>query len=102
MIYLVIFLTLALGVTCWLAWVNYRKYTKAVEYAENGFFVYNKFITTLYAKFKDTVNTMNLIDHRGSFKADDEVGAAFESMKECIEELDQYINRYVKAEEEKN
>ena len=45
---------------------------------------------------------MNVIDHRGSFKADDEVGAAFESLKDCVEELDEYIKRYVQTEEEKN
>ena len=102
MVYLVIFLTLALSVACWLAWANYRKYLKAVEYAENGFYVYNSFMTALYRKFQDTLNTMNMIDHRGSFKADDEVGAAFESLKECVTELDEYFNRYVKTEEEKN
>jgi len=101
MIYLVIFLILALGATSWLAWVNYRKYVKAVEYAENGFYVYNKFIASLYNKFKETLSIMNMIDHRGSFKADDEVGAAFDSMKECINELEQYISRYVETEEEK-
>ena len=101
MIYLVIFLILALGTTSWLAWVNYRRYVKAVGYAENGFYVYNKFIASLYNKFKETLNIMNMIDHRGSFKADDEVGAAFDSMKECIDELEQYISRYVETEEEK-
>ena len=102
MIYLVTILALLLAATSWLAYVNYKKYQKAVEYAENGFFVYNSFIANLYARFKDTLTTMNMIDHRGSFKADDEVGAAFDSLKECVEELDQYLKRYVETEEEKN
>jgi len=102
MVVTIITLSLLLVAACWLAFANYRKYVKAVEYAENGFFVYNSFIASLYRKFQDTVNTMNVIDHRGSFKADDEVGAAFESMKECVDELDEYIKRYVQTEEKEN
>lgn len=102
MVVAIIILSLLLVGTSWLAFANYRKYVKAVEYAENGFFVYNSFIASLYHKFQDTINTMNVIDHRGSFKADDEVGAAFESMKECVEELDEYIKRYVQTEEKEN
>ena len=102
MVVTIIILSLLLVSACWLAYVNYSKYVKAVEYAENGFFVYNSFLASLYHKFQDTINTMNVIDHRGSFKADDEVGAAFESLKDCVEELDEYIKRYVQTEEEKN
>lgn len=102
MVATIVILSLLLVGACWLAFANYRKYVKAVEYAENGFFVYNSFLASLYHKFQDTINTMNVIDHRGSFKADDEVGAAFESLKDCVEELDEYIKRYVQTEEEKN
>lgn len=102
MVIAIIILSLLLVGVSWLAIANYRKYVKAVEYAENGFFVYNSFLASLYRKFQDTINTMNVIDYRGSFKADDEVGAAFESLKECVDELDEYIKRYVQTEEEKN
>ena len=102
MITTIVILSALLLAAGWLAFANYRKYMKAVEYAENGFFVYNSFIASLYKKFEETLNVMNLIDHRGSFKADDEVGAAFDSMKECVDELDQYLKKYVQAEEEKN
>ena len=102
MIAAIVILSVLLVAACWLAFANYRKYVKAVEYAENGFFVYNSFIATLYNRFKDTLTTMKMIDSKGSFQADDEVGTTFDAIKDCIEELDQYIKRYVETEEEKN
>ena len=102
MITAIVILSILLLAATWLAYANYRKYVKAVEFAENGFFVYNRFIADLYNRFKDTLNMMNVIDHRGSFKADDEVGAAFESLKDCVEELDEYLKRYVETEKEEN
>jgi len=102
MVIAIIILSLLLVGASWLAFANYRKYAKAVEYAENGFFVYNSFIASLYNRFKDTLTTLKMIDSKGSFQADDEVGATFDAIKDCIDELDQYIKRYVKTEEEEN
>ncbi len=102
MVVAIVILSLLLVAACWLAFANYRKYVKAVQYAENGFYVYNSFLTALYRKFQDTLSMLKMIDHRGSFQADDEVGAAYTNIKECIEELDQYFSRYVEAEKEEN
>lgn len=83
-------------------YINYKKYVKAVEYAENGFYVYNAFIVNLYIKFRDTLNAMKAADIRGSFQVDDEVGVTFTNLKEQIEDLDQFIKKYVEAQEEVN
>ena len=100
MILTIVLLSILLVVASYLAYANYKKYQKAVEYAENGFFVYNRFIADLYDKFKTAENNMKVIDHRGSFRADDEVGMTFEALKSCIEELDEYLSRYVDGQEE--
>lgn len=100
MILTIVLLSILLAAASFLAYVNYKKYTKAVEYAENGFFIYNSFIANLYTRFRDAHNTMKAVDQRGSFSSDDEVGAAFQAIKECVDELDEYISRYVETKEE--
>ena len=35
----------------------------------------------------DTQETLNIIDDKGNFEADDEVGVVFDSIKETIDEL---------------
>ncbi len=99
MILTIVILSILLAAASYLAFANYRKYAKAVEYAENGFFIYNTFIANLYAKFKDAHTNMKTIDHRGSFSSDDEVGMTFQAIKGCIDELDEYLSRYVESEE---
>lgn len=100
MILTIVLLSILLVTACFLAYVNYKKYMKAVEYAENGFFVYNRFIADLYTKIRDAHNNMKTIDHRGSFGSDDEVGMSFQAIKSCIDDLDEYLSRYVEREEE--
>lgn len=102
MILTIVILSILVGLLVYTTYINYIKYVKAVEYAENGFFVYNKFISSLYFKFRDTLETMNMVDHRGSFKADDEVGTTFDNLKDCIVDLDEFIKKYVEAEKEVN
>ncbi len=102
MIVAIVILSLLVAFFGYTTYINYKKYTKAVEYAENGFFVYNSFIVSLYVKFRDTVNAMKAADVRGSFQADDEVGVTFEYLKEQINDLDEFIKKYVEAQEEVN
>ena len=46
----------------------------------------------------ETVQTdLKVIDQRGAFKADDEVGTIFEQIKETINELDNLIGEEVDA-----
>ncbi len=102
MITAIVVLSILVGLLGYTTYINYRRYTKAVEYAENGFFVYNTFIANLYMKFRDTLSAMKAADVRGSFQADDEVGVTFTYLKEQVNDLDEFIKKYVEAEEEVN
>lgn len=102
MITAIVILSLLVAFFGYTTYINYKKYVKAVEYAENGFYVYNAFIVNLYIKFRDTLNAMKAADIRGSFQADDEVGVTFANLKEQIDDLDQFIRKYVEAQEEVN
>ena len=44
---------------------------------------------------------MKEIDHRGSFQADDEVGYTFNALKECTDDIRNFMSKYVNTEEEK-
>jgi len=102
MIVVIVILSILVGLLGYTTYINYKRYIKAVEYAENGFYVYNSFIVNLYVKFRDTLNAMKAADARGSFQADDEVGVTFEYLKEQINDLDEFIKKYVEAQEEVN
>ena len=102
MITTIVILSILVALFGYTTYINFIKYRKAVEYAENGFFVYNSFIVNLYVKFRDTLNAMKAADTRGSFQADDEVGVTFEYLKEQINDLDEFIKKYVEAQEEVN
>lgn len=102
MITTIIILSILVAFLGYTTYINYKRYIKAVEYAENGFYVYNTFIANLYFKFRDTLDTMKAVDARGSFQADDEVGVTFDNLKECITDLDEFISKYVEAEKEVN
>jgi hypothetical protein len=102
MITTIVILSILVGLLGYTTYINYKRYIKAVEYAENGFFVYNSFIVNLYVKFRDTLSAMKAADARGSFQADDEVGVTFEYLKEQIDDLDEFIKKYVEAQEEVN
>lgn len=78
-----------------MSYVNYIKYNKALKYSE----AYVLFISNLWYKFRETRDKMEEIDFRGSFKADDEVGFTFTSLKECIDDLYEFITKYVNQEE---
>ena len=47
----------------------------------------------------DTQETLKEIDDKGSFEADDEIGVVFTSIKETIQELNQYIEEDTNAKE---
>jgi len=84
-------------ILAYLSYVNYIKYNKALQYTE----AYVLFVSSLWYRFNDTKKKMEEIDHRGSFKADDEVGYTFTGLQECINELYEFITKYVNAEETK-
>jgi regulator of sigma D len=88
-------LVIILGITGYLAYINYNKYNQAVKYAE----AYVQFISAVYMKILEVNYKMKEIDQRGSFQADDEVGYTFEALKECTEDIRNFMSRYVNTEE---
>jgi hypothetical protein len=88
--FLIIFsaiLLIAVGVLSYLLWVSYRKVNAAVKYAE----WYASFIFVMLQKVRDVKMEMDIIDQRGSFRADDEVGTTFEALQEVINDMDEFI-----------
>ena len=75
-------------ITLFLSWILYRllrqneQYENDIEWFQEW---YSKFITTL----AEADVRMNEIDRRGSFSEDDEIGFAYKTIKECIENLNE-------------
>ena len=102
MLYIVItILVILVGVLGYLLYINYSRAEKATEYCE----AYVNFISALYFKFLDTREHIKEVDRLGAFQADDEVGHTFKSIDESIDNLYEFISKYVntkQAEDEKN
>lgn len=96
MIILVILLTILVGVLGYLLYINFRK----AEIAENYCEAYVRFISALYFRFNETRDKMKEIDRLGAFQADDEVGSVFKEMDSSIDDLYDFITRYVNKTEE--
>lgn len=97
MIFALIFFILTTAIFAYLAYVSYIKYIKVLKYSE----LYVKLVTGLWFKLTDTKNRMDEIDRIGAFRADDQVGHTFTALKECTDELYEFITRYVNKEETK-
>ena len=90
---LIIFLVLTNGVLGYLLYANIKKYNLLLAYTE----AYVQFITSVYFKLRNTRDRMDGVDKRGSFSSDDEIGFAFKEIQESIEEVYQFITKYVNA-----
>ncbi len=95
--YLVTFLALLVALLGYLLYINYRRAETAANYCE----AYVRFITALYFKFTDTRERMKEVDRLGAFQADDEVGFIFKDIDESIDDLYEFITKYVNAEQTK-
>jgi len=75
-------------ITLFLSWILYRllrqneQYENDIEWFQEW---YSKFITTL----AEADLRMKEVDKRGSFSEDDEIGFAYKTVKECIEQLNE-------------
>lgn len=87
-------LTVALVVACYLIWATQRKLKAAIKYAE----WYAGFIYVVLQKVRDVKMEMDIIDNKGLFKADDEVGYTFEALQQIIQDLDQFIKANLETE----
>ena len=80
LIIVLILLTSFFGYVIYLLSEQIEQYEESVEFLEQW---YEKFITTI----ADADNKMQEVDKRGSFSSDDEIGFAYQTVKECIEQL---------------
>lgn len=94
---LIIILSLLVALLSYLLYINYRRAERASEYCE----AYVRFITTLYFNFTTTRDKMKEIDRLGAFEADDEVGVVFKDIDQSIDNLYEFITKYVNREENK-
>lgn len=96
MIIAIIILSLAVGVLGYLLYINFRKAEIAESYCE----AYVRFISALYFRFSETRDKMKEVDRLGAFQADDEVGGIFKELDGSIDDLYDFITKYVNKTEE--
>lgn len=93
MIIITLILLIAIAVLSYLLYASYKRYKTLIQYTE----AYVQFISSLYFTFTTTRDKLKEIDRRGSFAADDEVGFVFKEIDSNIEELYNFITKYVNA-----
>ena len=98
MIILVIILTLIIAFLSYLLYINFKRAERAEDYCE----AYIRFVSALYFQFQNTRNHMKEVDRLGAFQADDEVGVVFKELDNSINDLYEFITRYVNTETEEN
>lgn len=97
MVVIIIVLFLLVALLSYLVYVNYKRAERATLYCE----VYVRFVTALYFRFRDTRNKVKDIDRIGAFQADDEVGFIFKEIDNSVDELYEFITKYINAEQAK-
>lgn len=95
MVVAVIILSVLVVFLSYLLYINYNRANRATDYCE----AYVRFVSALYYRFSETKEKLKEVDHRGSFQADDEVGFAFKEINELVDDLYEFITRYVNREE---
>jgi SPX domain protein involved in polyphosphate accumulation len=72
-------------------------YTSVIRYGKLLVFTeaYVQFLTAVYFKTKNSRDKMKEVDKRGSFAADDEVGFIFKELDAQVDELYEFITKYV-------
>ena len=97
MVVIIIMLSLVVVLLSYLVYANVKKAERASEYCE----AYVQFISVLFMRFTQTRERLEEVDRLGSFKADDETGFIFKDIEESIQDLYQFITRYVNTTEDK-
>lgn len=77
---IILLLLILLGTACYAIWNLMRK----VETCED-------FITALQARLTTTLASIKEIDSKGAFEADDEVGSAFQDIKDAILRITDFL-----------
>lgn len=87
MIYIILILIALLLASIYANFNILKKYEKAEEINNEFAAVIDELNTSVNNMYQE----LKLIDKRGSFEADDEVGYFFKSLKEIIEELKDFL-----------
>lgn len=95
MIYLVILLTILVGILGYLTYINFRKAEQLEQYCE----AYVRFISALYFRVVDTRDKLKEVDRLGAFRADDEVGFTFKEIDNLVDDLYNFITKYVNSKD---
>ena len=63
--------------------------TEQIEEFEETIEWFDEWKNELVSKLAEANSKMKAIDNRGTFSSDDEIGFAYETINECIEQLNQ-------------
>ena len=83
-----IVLTLILGYTTWVQFIKVESYEDLLEKQRN-------WIEEFISKIDEMTQTLNEIDSKGTFEADDEVGTFFKSLKDLQSRIDNFIEETI-------
>ena len=83
-----IVLTLILGYTTWVQFIKVESYEDLLEKQRN-------WIEEFISKIDEMTKTLNEIDSKGTFEADDEVGTFFKSLKDLQSRIDNFIEETI-------
>lgn len=91
MVVAIVILSILVVVLAYLVYANFKKAERAAEYCE----AYVRFISTLFFQFTQTREKIKEVDRLGAFQADDETGFIFKEIDQSIDDLYEFITRYV-------
>ena len=81
-----IFIIILIGIILFLGWVIYLM-TEQLEQIENNIGVYEEYYNAFIEQLNEANQKMQAIDNKGSFSSDDEIGFAFKTVRDCIDDL---------------
>ena len=81
-----IVLIISIGLVIFFGYVIYLM-SEGMEQLENQIEFYTEWYETFIERLSDANDKMAQVDKRGSFSSDDEIGFAYTTVKECIEDL---------------
>jgi hypothetical protein len=86
-------------VTSYIIYKLIRREEVIEEYYEETIQLVESKLINVKLKMEETIDQLSVIDQRGSFEADDEVGFTFKEIKKLNEELLQFILEYNKTDQ---
>ena len=88
----IVFLLLV-GIICFMGYIIYLM-TEQIDQFEEVVEQYGEWMETFAETLSEADAKMKVIDKKGSFSSDDEIGFAYKTIRECIEQLNQIGEAY--------